>query len=280
MPSILTRFPEFRKKALTLSYDDGVVEDRHLIEIIDKYKIKATFNLISNTYTEAGYDDDNQRLSRHEAIELYKNSPHEVAIHSHNHPWLAQIPSGVDAWEIIKNREILEEMFGRIVNGMAYPEGSYDERVIRMLKSCGVEYARCVATKKDNPGLHKFDLPNDWYNWNGTCRHRDPELMTIAEEFLSAKIRGDSKLFYLWGHSYEFDRHNNWDSIENFCKLMGNNDAIWYATNGEICSYIKASQQIKAASNGTILHNPTAKRLWLEIDSKNFILNAGDTLYL
>ena len=32
-------------KAITFSYDDGVTQDVRLIEIFNKYNIKATFNL-------------------------------------------------------------------------------------------------------------------------------------------------------------------------------------------------------------------------------------------
>ena len=31
------RFPNFRKKAVTLSYDDGVKFDKRLMEIMDKH---------------------------------------------------------------------------------------------------------------------------------------------------------------------------------------------------------------------------------------------------
>ena len=43
------RYPEFRKKALTLSYDDGVEQDIRLIRNMDQYGIKGTFNLNSGT---------------------------------------------------------------------------------------------------------------------------------------------------------------------------------------------------------------------------------------
>ena len=39
--------------ALTMSYDDGVLEgDRHLIEIFNKYGVKGTFNLNGAKYDE------------------------------------------------------------------------------------------------------------------------------------------------------------------------------------------------------------------------------------
>ena len=44
------RFPGFKLKALTLSYDDGVVQDIRMIKILDKYGIKGTFNVNSGSY--------------------------------------------------------------------------------------------------------------------------------------------------------------------------------------------------------------------------------------
>lgn len=39
------RFPNFKLKAVTLSYDDGVRQDKRLIAIMKKYGLKGTFNL-------------------------------------------------------------------------------------------------------------------------------------------------------------------------------------------------------------------------------------------
>lgn len=46
-------FPDGKKKALTLSYDDGVEQDRRLVEILNRYGIKATFNINSGVQTGA-----------------------------------------------------------------------------------------------------------------------------------------------------------------------------------------------------------------------------------
>lgn len=44
MASILMRFPEGKCKALTLSYDDGIRQDRRLLEIInDRKNLVADF---------------------------------------------------------------------------------------------------------------------------------------------------------------------------------------------------------------------------------------------
>jgi len=42
--SVFMRYPEGKAKAVTFSYDDGVIEDKKLVEIFDRYGMKATFN--------------------------------------------------------------------------------------------------------------------------------------------------------------------------------------------------------------------------------------------
>ena len=57
-----------KKKAITFSFDDGVWQDRRLIEIFNKYGLKGTFNLNSeafgmpNTYNAFGKDVNRDRL--------------------------------------------------------------------------------------------------------------------------------------------------------------------------------------------------------------------------
>ena len=47
-------FPGFKKRALTLSYDDGVMQDIRFIEILNKYNLKCTFNLNSELLGKPG----------------------------------------------------------------------------------------------------------------------------------------------------------------------------------------------------------------------------------
>ena len=43
-----------KNKALTFSYDDGVTQDVRLIEIFNKYGLRATFNLNSGLLGKSG----------------------------------------------------------------------------------------------------------------------------------------------------------------------------------------------------------------------------------
>ena len=47
MNKIYKAYPGGKHKVLTLSYDDGKIQDRRLVSIFNKYGIRGTFNLNS-----------------------------------------------------------------------------------------------------------------------------------------------------------------------------------------------------------------------------------------
>ena len=58
--------------------------------------------------------------------------------------------------------------------------------------------------------------------------------MRMAEDFIS--LETDSpKIFYIWGHSFEFDYEpKSWNRFEELCKLVSGKEDIFYGTNKEI----------------------------------------------
>lgn len=46
-----------KKKAVTFSFDDGVVQDRRAVALLNKYGLKGTFNLNSNYLGQGGAYD-------------------------------------------------------------------------------------------------------------------------------------------------------------------------------------------------------------------------------
>lgn len=266
------RFPNFRLKALTLSYDDGVVYDRKLIEILDRYGLKCTFNLNSGLFAKTS--GENRRLTKAEAVDLYKNSCHEVALHGFNHLSLAEVDRARAALDVCKDREELEATFGRIVKGLAYANGSYSDAVAETLKKCGVNYARTVVQTGD------FLLPEDWLKFHPTCHHTNENLMAYAERFLSFQDdwNARAKLFYVWGHSYEFEDNNNWNVIEEFARKLGGKDDVWYATNGRIFDYVSAYNSLIYSMNGDTIKNPTCIDVYLNFNGVKVLVKAGETV--
>ena len=163
MSGLFMRFPEGKAKALTLSYDDGVEQDIRLIEIMNAHGLKGTFNLNSGGYAPEGtvYPSGHihRRMSKSQVTEVYSDSGHEVAVHGLTHPFLEQLSENMVMWEVLKDRENLENQFGTIVRGMAYPFGTYSDLVVECLKKAGIVYSRTVISS------HNFKLPQTGCVW-------------------------------------------------------------------------------------------------------------------
>ena len=64
------------RKALTFSYDDGIEQDRKLVEIFNRYGMKATFNLNTGIQSpESNFEIEGVHINRMKQdglAELYK----------------------------------------------------------------------------------------------------------------------------------------------------------------------------------------------------------------
>jgi peptidoglycan/xylan/chitin deacetylase (PgdA/CDA1 family) len=219
-------YPEGKTKALTLSYDDGVEQDRKLVEILNRYHIKAAFNLNSGIQTGANVFQNGdimvRRMNVRELPGIYAG--HEIAVHSLTHPNLENLDAETIRNELEQDKLNLERIFNTSVTGMAYPFGTFNDRVVEAVGACGFRYARGVRS------THAFDIPADLLRYQPTCHHQDPRLMELAEQFI--RLKPDSpRVFYLWGHSYEFDLDRGWQVIEDFCRLVAGRDDIFYTDN-------------------------------------------------
>lgn len=268
-----------KSKVLTFSYDDAYVFDNELVAIFNKYGMKATFNLCSGRY----FPDEKEResydgiMKLSEAKKLYKNSGHEIAIHTFTHQPLDQLKPIEVLTEILKDRVAVERDYGVVAKGMAYPYGDYSDSVLEAAQAGGIAYARTIKSTE------RFDFPENWLEWHPTCRHRSSRLMEIAKRFVEIEPNRNSYmncLFYVWGHSWEFNRMQNWNVIEEFCEYMGGREDIWYATNGEIYDYVKAYEALQIGVERNVVHNPTAIDVWFEENGQIYCVRSGKTLIL
>lgn len=275
------RFPEGKGKAVTLSYDDGCPQDIRLADTLTKYGMKCTFNL----NREIGHPT---RLSTQEVREHMLNQGHEIAVHGafHRAPGKHRPIEGIR--DVLDCRLAIEQEFDTIVRGMAYPDsgvraflpGNSYEIVREYLKSLDIVYARSLAG--DNA---EFQLPTDWYAWVPTAHAMNPELFDYIDKFLELNVLEgyiagkNARLFYVWGHAYEFDRENvGWEHLEKICEKLAGHDDIWYATNMEIYEYVQAYNSLSYSADSTMVYNPTLHTIWFEINNKMYVIKPGETI--
>lgn len=264
-------FPGGKPKCFTLSYDDGNVADRRLVEIINRYGVRATFHLNSGLLGKAGY------VSRDEVCALYRG--HEISTHSATHPDLTSIPLTEALRDVTRDRAALEEISGGIVRGMSYPYGQYNDAVLSALKSAGICYSRTVSATRG------YGWPQNFLTWHPTCHHKDGA--ETARTFMQTPRIGG--LLYIWGHSYEFNNDDNWELLEEICRIVTTDsggewyqkaDSVWLATNIEIYEYITAVRSLVVSMDGKTAHNPTATDVWVEAVDGPRQIPAGSTVRL
>ncbi len=277
------RFPEGKEKALTLSYDDGHEADLKLVEIANKYGIKLTLNINAG---ENGIPYGGEHLSLEQICEIEKMD-HEIAVHGEYHKANGLVSSVDGIKDVLFCRLTLERSLGKIIRGMAYPDSGIRRltnvalnEIKSYLKSLGIAYSRTLGEDND-----RFEIPNDFYEWMPTAHHDNPNLFVWLDKFLNtplSKYCGARSpwLFYLWGHSFEFKNKNNWERFEEFCQKASGKEDVWYATNIEICDYVRDYYRLEFNVDNTIVHNPTARTIWFEYNNKTFSVKSGETLNL
>jgi peptidoglycan/xylan/chitin deacetylase (PgdA/CDA1 family) len=253
-------YSEGRRKALTMSYDDGRVEDRRLVEIFNRHGIKGTFHLCSGLLGNDGF------IAADEVAELYKG--HEVSCHGFVHKYLTRIGREEVIREMWEDRQELEKLTGYPVRGMSYACGDYNRETVEILRTLGFVYGR--TTQSDE----KYNLPDDFMTWAPFCHHNQPDLLDKLEQFKQNKA--PLSIFYIWGHSFEFERNNNWELIENFCPAAAGDESTWYATNIEIYDYLTAARRLEYSANGRMVKNPNAVPVWLMVDGESVKVNSGE----
>lgn len=277
------RFPEGKAKAVTFSYDDGNRADIKLVEELNKYGLKCTFNVCSNIL---GKVPGEGALTPEEIQTYLLDKGHDIAVHGNVHkaPSLIRPVEGIE--EILTCRYKLEEIFGRIIRGMAYPDtgvsrfhnqASY-ESIRRYLQDLDITYARTAGGDNDS-----FRLPDDWYAWMPTAHHDNPLIMEYIDKFLNFdytnvyRASREPKLFFIWGHSAEFRAHDNWEHLTEICEKISGKKDVWYATNTEIYEYVHAYHSLVQSADGKRIYNPTLHTVWFEIDNQVISIASGET---
>ncbi|GAT34592.1 polysaccharide deacetylase [Terrimicrobium sacchariphilum] len=276
----ITRFPEGKRIALTTSFDDGQTFDRRIVAAFNEWGLKATFNINSGKLQRTGKPAVEGPLGRGERVyldaseirELFQG--HEVAIHTVTHPWLERLEASQIAREVLDDRIALEDLVGYPVRGMAYPFGTYDDRVIAVLRGLGIVYSR---TCRNDANCFPPADPLDW----ATTAHQYAENPSVPDRF--AAVLGNpwwSGVFYIWGHGFEFHDRDDWAGLERIFKPLSGHADVWYCTNIELFDYEEARRRIIISANRKVASNPSALTVWLKVDGQLVAIRGGESIAL
>lgn len=249
-------FPGGARKAVILSYDDGLIQDRRLVDVLNRFGLKGTFHLVSgflDTQNDWLIDVTGERAQYLRADELATLfAGHEVSSHSVTHPGLTSVSDQEVLRQVDEDRRTLQQLTGQPVLSHAYPFGDHDDRVVDLLKGTSLLAARTGGQSG------AFALPQDLLRWEPTAHHLNA--MPHIDRFLALED-GQPALLLIAGHSWEFDigkGGNDWALIETICERLGAEERIWSAGLGEVAQYLVTVRDLEEGPEGQVNHGDTA----------------------
>lgn len=267
-------WPDGKRFALTTDWDDGTEYDRILIPILNRCGLKGSFNLCSGKLgMDAAQSGWKNFIHAEEVAALYQG--HEVCSHTVSHPRPWSVPLDQLRWEMLEDRRRLESLAGYPVRGFVLPYGwktgyEWSKEVVRR---CGGKYMRHTES------VPTFDHPADFLDWKPTC-HIGEDLKKHWATMLERGKDQPGQLFYLWGHSYEFEDGWGWGVIESFAALASGTPDVWFATKGEVYDYVTAWRNLDWSLDGTLVQNRSAAPVWFLRNRQTVKIEGGQFAHL
>ena len=211
-------------KYFVFAVDDGTTYDQKVIDIFNRYNIRATFNINSGLQDFVWYKEDLpvRRLDLYEYKDIYNN--HEVASHSLTHPYLTSLSDEEVYYEVKIDKDNIERIFNRKVTSFSFPFDYFDERTINIIKGLGISHI--ILPEIDD----SFRFPSDTFHIKVTSWNID-DALTKLDRFIKDK---DAEIFIYLSHSYDYEFDHSYDKLEKLCQLVISQSDIKTITIGEI----------------------------------------------
>ena len=231
---------------VTTSWDDGSVLDLRIGALLTKYGMKGTFYI-------PNYSRRVLALQKDEILELA--SVHEIGGHSITHPHLTMILQSEARTEIEGNKLYLEAVLDKQIKMFGYPFGEFNEETKSILRACGYIGARTVKFTGLSAAGDPYEFGvavtavNSRKDYAGEILQYFP---TIPTQSLSDWEGRATTLFdlgmerggvwHLWGHSWQIEENNDWDTLDRVLKYVSNREGVLYATNGETIDAVRGGK--------------------------------------
>ena len=199
-------------KIFLISFDDGTVWDRRFVDLLNKYGMKATFNLNSGLEDFVWYYEDQFPVRRQilaDTVELYRG--HEVASHSLHHHWLNTLTPPQLSREVGDDCAALKKIFGLEEIGFGVPFTACGEREVNIIK-------KHVAYIRLSEFTDSFLPPKDPYHIPIHALYNQPDIREKIARFAESDL--PVSLFVMAGHSYELEVLNHWEYMESLLQYI------------------------------------------------------------
>ena len=215
-------------KVFLLSFDDGTIWDKRLVELLNKYQIPGTFNLNSGLEDFVWEFEGKRVIRQHLADTVQQYRGHEVASHTLTHPWLNQLPPPALRREVEEDCKTIKGIFGLEEIGFGVPFTACGDREVGIIRKF-VRYIR-LSEFADS-----FALPRDQYHIPIHALYHDPDIREKLKAFAASDT--ENALFVMAGHSYELEHLGHWEYMEELLRYIRSLDVTCMTTMDFVKKY-------------------------------------------
>ena len=200
------------RKIFLISFDDGTIWDRRFVELLNKYNMKATFNLNSGLEDFVWQYEDRFPIRRQvlaDTVDLYKG--HEVASHSLHHHWLNTLTPPQLSREVGDDCAAIKKLFCLQEIGFGVPFTACSEREVNIIR----KYVRYIRLSEFSDS---FAPPKDPYHIPIHALYNQPDIREKIAQFAESDL--PLSLFVMAGHSYELEVLDHWEYMEQLLQYI------------------------------------------------------------
>lgn len=264
-------YPEGKRKAFNITYDDGVIQDIRFVLLMNRYGLKGTFNLnaaLMEQEFEWRHDSGLMIKRLSPAVARYLYDGHEIASHSLTHPDMQWLNEEQIMYELGHDKWLLSQYFLREICGFALPFDYCSELISSCAQRLGFEYLRCSEE------TYSYVPPENYYRWAAGTYHVMPGFRAFVEGFFHTDE--ELALCQIVGHSYDLDTMSMWEELEDILKRVSEDESTISMTNLELVRYTKAMRTAEISEHR--IKNNSDSLLWFELDGKAISLRPGETI--
>lgn len=232
---------------VSLSFDDGAVEDTRLARLLARHGLPATFYV-------PRYNPERPVIEIPALRELA--AQFEIGAHTLNHVDLTRVKPEHGQVEVRNSKRWLEDLLGRTVSSFCFPGGGYHAPSLAWVEQAGFTLARTADWFSDvlvpgkltlaNPTIQAYPQPFVVHLAHCLRTRNFRSLRTYLPLALGSwenlarrafdRCLESGGVFHLWGHSWEIATMNLWEPLDRVLAHIAGRPGVRYVPNSGLAT--------------------------------------------
>ena len=141
---------------IIITFDDGYLNNLKLaIPVLQKFEVPSHI-FVTTDFIESR---KKEYLNQNDLKELSKIQNVSIGSHGKSHTKLENLDDNKIESELIESKKFIEDIISKEVNSVSYPHGSFNERVIKIIKNSEYKFGATSVFGSISTNVNKFILP-------------------------------------------------------------------------------------------------------------------------